>query len=149
MTVWWNKRNPAASKSKSATYNPAGQVVTATDEIGVAATYSYLPSTGWLASVTQAGGRRAATTYDAAGRKSSVLVTDGSGANTFSTDYYGYDVNSNLAWHQRPNGVTDTYAYDKLDRMVQSNTLLVSPSVYGTVDVGYDVAGNQARITAG
>jgi RHS repeat-associated protein len=138
--------NPAG-KSKSAAYNPAGQVVTATDEIGVATQYGYTPNTGWLASVVQANGRRAATTFDAAGRKTAVSVTDPSGATVFAVDQWTYDANSNPVSHTRPNGAADTYVYDKLDRMVQSNSLLISPAVYGTVDVGYDIAGNQARIT--
>jgi RHS repeat-associated protein len=138
--------NPAG-KSKTATYNPAGQVVTATDEIGVSTQYGYTPNTGWLASVVQANGRRAATTFDAAGRKTAVSVTDPSGAMVFAVDQWTYDANSNPVTHTRPNGAADTFVYDKLDRMVQSNSLLISPAVYGTVDVGYDVAGNQARIT--
>jgi RHS repeat-associated protein len=136
--------NPAG-KSKSATYNPAGQVVTATDEIGVATQYGYTPNTGWLASVVQANGRRAATTFDAAGRKTAVSVTDPTGTTVFATDQWTYDANSNPVTHTRPNGATDTFVYDKLDRMVQSNTTLRA-FVAATVDVGYDVAGNQARI---
>jgi RHS repeat-associated protein len=49
--------------------------------------------------------------------------------------------------HTRPNGAKDTFVHDALGRLTKSNTLLIEPAVYGTVDVDYGVAGNQVRVT--
>ena len=157
------------------TYNSFGQVLTATNPVGVVTQYSYNDSTGYLISLTSDSGDTMhlnATTqfvYDSRGNVTS--VTDAkNNTTTFTYDLlnrltqttscapfnyvtkYLYDGNSNMieldkqASGDGTQWQTIQYVYDLLDRLIQTKQFLDGSNALNTY-FEYDPNGNQSKIT--
>jgi RHS repeat-associated protein len=154
-------------RSTSAAYDPAGNMTSQTDAMGGTTQFSY-DATGLLTSETQPVSATSAITtsfgYDAAGNMT--RYTDGNGNNTiFTYDTWNlrestivpatpsypdsqdrtfttaYNADGQPAQVSAPGGVTATYGYDALGRLVsQSGSGADAPTATRTF--GYDAAGD-------
>ncbi|MEW6269719.1 MAG: PASTA domain-containing protein [Thermodesulfobacteriota bacterium] len=107
-------------------YTPSGLRTQAGDE-----TYAY-DARGRLIEETKAGGAKLTYAYDEAGNRTSMTTPLGTTAYTYDalnrlstvldangTTTYAYDPVGKLVSATHPNGITTTYDYDVLDRLVQ------------------------------
>jgi RHS repeat-associated protein len=135
------------------TYDPAGRIASRTYPDGTATSYAYTDDgnltsattgsavtsyqydpVGYLTQTTLPNGVVEANTFDAANRLTQ--LNDG-----FRTFAYGYDPAGNVT-SRTVGGVTDSYAYDTLNRLTDISGGL-------TVHYGYDQVGNRTSMIDG
>jgi len=126
----------ADGDSTGYTYDTAGRLKTVTDCAVVTATYNY-NADSTIASIIYGTGIKAVYGYDS--DKNIVALTnkkaDGS---TLESYAYTYDNNGNQLT-KKENGITTTYAYDKLNRLAKENNTTYT----------FDNAGNRLSKTDG
>src|SRR5205823_4357498 len=147
------------------TYDPLGQVATATDPLGHQTRYSYDQPANLA---TDGAGNTAAYSYDYAGRKTKTTLPDGT-ATTATFDAAGrqtgsakldtngavlasrsttLDADGNPLTAMDARGHTSTFTYDATNRM-SSYVQPVTATASITTSFGYDPAGNRTRFTDG
>ena len=106
--------------------------------------------------ISYPGGRSLSYTYDAAGRRTSMVDQDGH-AQTYTYDAagrlatlsdengilvtYSYDAAGNLTRQANANGTATSYAYDQNGRLTSITNLAPDRSTSSFEDYGYDAAG--------
>lgn len=127
-------------------YDGQGQLTQTTDGNGVKVSYGY-DNAGRQMRVSDGIGRTERADFDPFGQVTaeSDLAPDGT---VLRTQTYTYDVAGNQLSATSPGGITTTYAYDALDRLIrQVEPVTATTSI--TTTFGYDIAGNQTRYTDG
>jgi len=149
-------------------YNALGQRTSATQVSALGdsriTTYSY-DSVGRLVLETQADGSTLAYVYDLNGNKTSTVATPASGTavtTIYSYDVlnrlssvtsaegitsYGYDAVGNRASISYPNGTSQVYGYDELNRLVSLETFDSTGALVALFDYTLDVTGRRTAIT--
>jgi len=126
----------ADGDSTGYTYDTAGRLKTVTDGAAVTATYNY-NADSTIANAIYGTGIKAVYGYDS--DKNIITLTnkkaDGS---TLESYAYTYDNNGNQLT-KKENGITSTYAYDKLNRLTKENNITYT----------FDNAGNRLTKTDG
>ncbi len=137
----------AAGKDTVTASNATGQPVSVTDATGAVTQFTYLPNTGWADTVVVAGVRRSRFEYDDAGRTIRQHEQNSAGTANIATDEFTYAWVGNRRTHKRANGATDTFDYDKLNRLVKSTTDIGTTGVPATAvsEAGFDV-GNLVNV---
>ncbi|HEX6682161.1 MAG TPA: RHS repeat-associated core domain-containing protein, partial [Candidatus Limnocylindrales bacterium] len=128
------------------TYDTQGQLTRVADPNGVPVTYGY-DNAGRQVRVSDGLGRTERVDYDPLGQVTaeSDLAPDGT---SLRTQTYTYDAAGNMTSATSPGGITTSYQYDALDRMVrQVEPVTATTSI--TTTFGYDIDGNPTRYTDG
>jgi len=112
--------------------------------------YGFTFTNGRPTGMTMPGGITQAITYDRAGRQTSIKAMKGSTVLTdFTASYVNAAGNDTALMQTEKNnitGVTTTYAYDSLDRLIGANGSVGSGS--NTYTFAYDNAGNRTQTSA-
>lgn len=127
-------------------YDAQGQLIQVTDPSGTRISYGY-DSDGRQIRVSDGLGRTERVDFDPLGQVTaeSDVAPDGT---VLRSQTYTYDAVGNQLSSTSPGGITTTYAYDALDRLIRQ-VEPVSDTVSITTGFGYDAAGNQTRYTDG
>ncbi|HYG29066.1 MAG TPA: RHS repeat-associated core domain-containing protein [Allosphingosinicella sp.] len=132
-------------------YDAAGQLTQVQRAYGTTlqqneATYSYSPN-GRRTSVTDANGNRAELRYDGHDRQERWVFphpTQTGAVNEADYEAYGYDSGGNRTSLRKRDGVTLTYGYDALGRMILKNVPASASGAPGySVHYGYELGGPQ------
>lgn len=150
-----NVNTPAGSQSYD--YDRDGRVIRQVDARGIATQYRYHPSTGLLAEVTDALGRKTSATHDDAGNVTS--ITDPNG----HTTYFAFDKSNRRTQRTDANGHVWLTEYDKAGNVTKSTAPggLVTSNIYDSagqltkttlpdlqqISYTYDSAGNRLSMT--
>jgi RHS repeat-associated protein len=129
---------------QTATYDAAGDRLTLTTPGQGTTAYAY-NATGEVTSVTDGTNRTTTTTYDAAGRETGVTTPAG-------TTSYSLDGNGNITSMSDPDGHVRSMGYNGLNQLVRitdpdPSTASGTPLTAPATTFGYDLAGNQTRVT--
>ena len=116
------------------TYDPVGNVLTATDPLGHQTSWTY-DAAGNVTSRTDANSHTTTYLYDPANRLVSVTAPGGTQTS------YTYDAVGNLLTKQDPNGHTTTFAYDTANQLTSVTTTNNKLWTFA-----YDANGNLTRV---
>jgi RHS repeat-associated protein len=137
--------NPADHTTTYA-YDNANELTTVTRPGSPPATTGY-NSRGLVTSRTSPLGRQTTYGYDEAGHLTSIVSPNGNvtGCNCASqfTTTYSYDANGNRAKMTNPLGGVTKYAYDPLNRLIQ--TTAITGGNYHLTRYSYDANGNRVK----
>ncbi|MEV6963770.1 LamG-like jellyroll fold domain-containing protein [Hamadaea sp. NPDC051192] len=127
-------------------YDGQGQLIQVTDPSGTKISYGY-DNDGRQVRTSDGLGRTERVDYDPLGQVTaeSDVAPDGT---VLRTQTYTYDAVGNQLSSTSPGGITTTYAYDTLDRLIRQ-VEPVTDTTSITTGFGYDAAGNQTRYTDG
>jgi YD repeat-containing protein len=130
-------------------YDAASSLLSVTDPTGAVTQKTYQAATGLMENTVVAGVRRSRVLYDVYGRVEKEQRLNSAGTAVMSETTFGYDWNSNKTSVTRPNGATDTFTYDQMNRLLTSVTDIgmVGTAATATSSAGYDIAGNLVRVT--
>lgn len=129
------KPNPLPTTSYQ--YDPAGHVLTTTNQLGEIATNQY-DAIGHLTTTTNTMGQQSVYGYDWLNR---VVTTTQILASGNLVSLTAYDQNGNVVSTTDPRGVVTTNQYDKLNRLITTTVPLLEGGVKQTVNQ-YDAVGN-------
>ena len=116
------------------TYDALNRAVSETSN-GQTHTYLYDLAGNRLQTVYGGTSRTITSTYDALNRLSTMTETG-------RTTGYGYDLNGNITRKTAPNGDTEAYAFDALNRCSTESAQTVGASSLFNYAYGYDLVGN-------
>ncbi len=139
---WWTTEVDANGETKLYYYDAFDRLTTVGERLGTSTTYttSYTWTAGGdLAKITDGASNIRQFSYDNMGRRTVARDLRSTTDGAYGSWSYAFDSSSNLSTSVSPNGVTTTYTYDDLNRVLTED----ASSTTGTdVTYAYDTCTN-------